>query len=349
MSRRGWLCAPLAAACLIASGLPARGAGPAYAVAPAEACLRAFLASNAVGVASFAVSARGRLLCARAYGFADPARTRPVASNVVLRVASVTKPVTAAAVRQLAAEGRLALAAGVLTRLAPPAYPVPADARWQAVTVSNLLAHTGGWDREQAGDPMFMQDRVAAWCGRPAVRDRDVVRWMLGQPLQFAPGARRVYSNFGYCVLGVLLEEITRTNYLAFVNATVAARAGCRFRLSATDPARRDPLEAWYDFGREGERFRIEIMPAHGGLVCAAADLCRFMDAYWLDGTPRPAGAAGRAYGFNGSLPGCTAVVRQRPDGLNFAVLLNKRDPARPWHESLGNALSRCLPAPAGP
>lgn len=98
----------------------------------------------------------------------------------------------------------------------------------------------------------------------------------------------------------------------------------------------------------------LDVMDAHGGLVASAPALCRFLEAYWLSGEPRPRG--GRAnWTFMGSLPGTTALVRQRDDGLNVAVLLGGRrdrhfrEDNRRLKETIDEAIGRCdiEPGPA--
>jgi hypothetical protein len=65
-------------------------------------------------------------------------------------------------------------------------------------------------------------------------------------------------------------------------------------------------------------------MDAHGGLIATAPALCEFLHGYWISGEPRLQGHR-QNWVFFGSLPGTTAMVRQRRDGVNVAVLLNGR------------------------
>ncbi len=81
--------------------------------------------------------------------------------------------------------------------------------------------------------------------------------------------------------------------------------------------------EVWYsDDGRAG--YRIEVLDSHGGVISSAADLCRFMAAYWIGGERRRQKTGGE-YMFFGSLPSTTAMARQRGDGVDIAVLFNGR------------------------
>ena len=70
-------------------------------------------------------------------------------------------------------------------------------------------------------------------------------------------------------------------------------------------------------------------MQAHGGWVCTATDLTRFLGKSWMTGQPRSGGRG--SYAFYGSLPGTTALAVQRSDGINYVLLMNKRKAADKW------------------
>jgi hypothetical protein len=85
-------------------------------------------------------------------------------------------------------------------------------------------------------------------------------------------------------------------------------------------------------------------MDSHGGLIASAPALCQFLQAYWISGEPRLQGQRGD-WTFFGSLPGTTALVRQREDGLNVAVLLNGRrdDHFGEDNDTLKQAIDRAM------
>ena len=269
---------------------------------------------------ALAVAKDGRLVLARGYGYADKERQEPVQPESLFRIASISKPITAAAVLKLWEEGRLDLDAKafcrpggpqtgcILTLTPPPGARV--DGRVYSVTVRQLLHHAGGWDRERSFDPMFMPyTKLAAQVlGQPPPASCEVIiRYMLGQPLDFTPGTRYAYSNFGYCVLGEIIEAVTGQSYEAFVREAVLAPAGIsRMRLGHTLLKDRAEGEVkYYDYPGaplvesvfpSGGRvpfpyggFYLEAMAAHGGWIASAIDLVRFVTA--LDGrrqVPKP-------------------------------------------------------------
>jgi N-acyl-D-amino-acid deacylase len=102
-----------------------------------------------------------------------------------------------------------------------------ADGRWKQITIRQLLHHTGGWDRDQTFDPMFRSRVIAKELGVASPPGpRDIIRYMLGQSLDFDPGKCYAYSNFGYCVLGRVIEKITGSSYEKFVQRNVLAPIG---------------------------------------------------------------------------------------------------------------------------
>src|SRR5262249_44759855 len=145
----------------------------------------------------------------------------------------------AAAVLRLVEDQRLALDAKVLDYVKLPAHVQPGhtpDERWKRITIRHLLQHTGGWDREQSFDPMFRPELIAKTVGLPSpARPEAIIRYMLGLPLDFDPGSRYAYSNFGYCLLGRVIERVTNQPYETFVRARILAPLGIqRIRLGAT-------------------------------------------------------------------------------------------------------------------
>src|SRR5262249_15312197 len=131
-------------------------------------------------------------------------------------LASVSKAITAVTVLKLVERGRLTLddrVLSILDGLRPPERE-QIDPRWRLITVRQCLNHSGGWDRQESGDPNGFGMRVARRLNvEPPVTARQLSRYMLGQPLDFDPGTRAVYSNFGFVLLGEIIERVTGMEY----------------------------------------------------------------------------------------------------------------------------------------
>jgi CubicO group peptidase (beta-lactamase class C family) len=295
------------------------------AFAAVESAVLATMTRVDATAATLAISRDGVLRTSRGFGYKDRGKIAPVPADALFRIASISKPFTAAAVRAAERAKRLDLDAKAFALIdaSPPSGKKLGDPRLADVTVRHLLEHQGGWDRAATFDPMFQvgEARRALQIDHD-VTPRDLIAWMLAQPLQFTPGEKEVYSNFGYCVLGRVLEHAleVRTYFEALQQTVLRPHGIVDVKLGRS--AMPDPREVWYAGKRDAPV--MEVLDACGGLIASAPALCMFMDRYWLSGEPR--GKAERQqWFFFGSLEGTTAMVRQTKDGWNVAVLLNAR------------------------
>jgi CubicO group peptidase (beta-lactamase class C family) len=314
------LCPPI----ILAAEVPRQGAD-APALRGVEEAVVAFYERIGASAATMALSRNGQLVYSRGFGWSDKEKRQPVAPDALMRIASVSKPLTAAAIKNAVRAGQLSLdtKAFELLKLQAPQGKI-ADARLLNITVGQLLEHEGGWDRSISFDPMFITKKIETELHLTApATAQNVIEYMMTQPLQFEPGRKKAYSNFGYCVLGRLLETVQRKPFIECLQELVLKPLGVEdIKLARSALTQRDAREVWYPV--RPDAFPIEIMDAHGGLMASAPALCRFLDKYWINGEPRRAGKSGDWTSF-GSLPGTTAMVRQRRDGWNVAVLFNAR------------------------
>ena len=258
--------------------------------------------------ASVAIAKDGRLLFAKGYGVADVESRDPVAPDSLFRIASISKPITAVAVLKLVEEGQLGLDEHVFTILdefSPPEGSVT-DPSIKEITVRQLLQHSGGWNRERSFDPMWSVGRIGRGLGVPKpVSCRDVITFMLGRPLDFEPGSEYAYSNFGYCLLGRIIEEKTGLSYEKYVKESVLEPMGiAHMSVGGTLPEDRARGEVtYYSFPGQGLAhsvlpgtpdmvpwpyggFHLKMMDAHGGWVGSVIDLLRFVTS--VDGSRDP-------------------------------------------------------------
>lgn len=286
-----------------AEALPITVTRECPALKPFDDEVASFMHARSIPGGALAVSRRGRLVLARGYGWADKEAEQPVSPSSLFRIASISKPITAVAVLRLIedSDGRLTLdtpAFAMLAyepHLAPDAEP---DPRLQQITIRHLLQHTAGFDREASFDPMFRPISIARELGlQPPAGPEAIIRYMLGRPLDHDPGSTYAYSNFGYCVLGRLIEKVSGKTYEQFVKDEVLRPIGIRrMRLGRTLPQHRAPGEVRYydpevaenvmtpgDGGKVPKPyggFLLEAMDAHGGWIGSAADLVRFACAF---------------------------------------------------------------------
>ena len=306
MNRRRFLHAGIlgvaATACSCAHRPTGRQSAAAAAVQEAfDREVTAFMTARGVPGGALAVVKDRRLIYAKAYGWADSEKKIPATCTSLFRIASISKPITAVAVLKLVEDKKLSLDARAFDIVR--AEPVlkdgrQPDPRLARITVRQLLQHTGGWDRDASFDPMFRSKRIAAETGTPApAAPQAILRYMLGQPLDFDPGARYAYSNFGYCVLGRIIEEVSGLSYEKFVRAKILAPIQIkRMCIGATLEGKQAAGEVRYytknpgateSVFPEGDRnvsspyggFHLEAMDAHGGWIASVVDLARFAAA----------------------------------------------------------------------
>jgi len=167
-----------------------------------------FMTAHQVPGMSIAVARDGVLVHQKGYGMADRESGENVTPAHLFRIASVSKPITSVAIFHLTEQGKLKLDDPVFGPGAilgtdygrPPYKPHVAEIR-----LKHLLTHTaGGWQNDDS-DPMFRNT---------AMNHRQLITWAIdGVPLANAPGEHYAYSNFGYCVVGRIVEKVTGKPY----------------------------------------------------------------------------------------------------------------------------------------
>lgn len=248
-----------------------------------------------------------KLVYVEGFGVADKTTGSKPGPASLFRIASLSKPVTAAAVLKLVEDGLLSLDDKpfvMLDDLRSTSTP-DLDPRIYDITVRDLLQHSGGWDREASFDPMFRSVEIAQEMGvTPPAGPETVISYMFNKPLDLAPGTKYAYSNFGYCVLGRIIERVTNKTYEEYVRENILGPMGITgMQLGKSRLNERLPGEVlYYDHpgaplttsvfpGDAGPvpwpygGFYLEAMDAHGGWVASAVDLLRFV--CHVDGRPQ--------------------------------------------------------------
>lgn len=334
-----------------------------------DIAMRDFMEDRGISAGVLCVAKDDTIVYERAFGWQDSEFEVPLRKSALFRTASLAKPVTAAAVRKLSTAGSLDLGSfvfdlgqpgGGILSITPAGTP---DIRLKDITVQHLLDHRGGWNRDLSGDPMFNAYNIALDLGVAMPPSQtDIVRWVAGRPLDHTPGSAYAYSNFGYLLLGLIIEEVTGMDATAWVQANLfeplgVAASECQLARSLTDG--RSPREPDYNdphFGSFNVYFpdrhskwqnggwNIESMETHGGWIHSARAYVRFLQNYWITGHPRTGGAAN--YTFFGSLNGTWTVARQLSSGVSYAAFFNQRaDSSGLSYDTIDNVLDAAIAA----
>lgn len=181
------------------------------------------------GGATIAISKYGKLVYAKGIGYSDVEDSIPMKPFNIMRVASVSKLITAVAIMRLVEIGRLSLhqkVFGPTGILNDDKYIVFKDRRMGDVTIYELLNHSGGWSIRY-GDPMFMPQSIARQTGKELpISMEDIIKFMQTKSMHFVPGSGSVYSNFGYGILGEIVAKASGMPYEDYVRSTVLAPMG---------------------------------------------------------------------------------------------------------------------------
>ena len=246
---------------------------------------------------SLSVMRNDSLLYAKGYGMADT--KQPMQPGNILRMASVSKLVTAVGIMVLEAKGLLSLDEKVFGPegiLNDSLYNAAiSDTLYYKITVEDLLRHKAGFSKK-GGDPMFstrwimMQNR---WNTVPTKEQLMVLQ--LKRPLAFEPGTWQDYSNFGYLALSMVIEKVSGMSYEDFMQEKVLHPAGCTgFRLGGNYYADKYPEEVRYyvqkddepaeEFNNSGRKVprcyggnNIEGLLGAGGWVGSTPELALFV------------------------------------------------------------------------
>lgn len=213
--------------------LPVSGCAVSYLDA-VDTLMSEFMCDRDIPGAVLAISMDSVVVYERAFGWSNEDRTVEIEPDALMRIASVSKPITAAAIRELIDDGVLSLDSHAFDLGQPgggvlPIDPFPAmgDARLGEITIDHLLQHRGGWDRDAAGDLTYREIVIANALGIPSPPGRlNTLRYILGQPLQADPGAEYHYSNIGYLTLGLIVEHLSGQPLIEFIHERVLGPLG---------------------------------------------------------------------------------------------------------------------------
>ncbi len=291
----------------------------------------------------------GKTVFEQAYGLADRARKTSNELNTQFRIGSMNKMFTAVAIMQLVQSGKIKLT-DPLAKFLPDYANKDLAAK---VTIHHLLTHTGG-----TGDffgPEFDAHRLEL------KTLNDYVKLYEKRPLQFEPGSKWEYSNFGFLLLGVVIEKASGQDYYQYVREHVFKPAG----MTSTDSLPENESVAQRSVGYMKENPDSSWTPntdtlpyrgsSAGGGYSTVGDLMRFalalennklLDAehtkLLLTGKVDRPGGGKYAYGFGdeetngvhcyghgGGAPGMNGELTFCPDtGYIIAVLANLDPPA---------------------
>jgi CubicO group peptidase (beta-lactamase class C family) len=190
----------------------------------AERTIRQFINKYKINGASVGIVKDGRLVYAKGFGYSNKEEGLEVQPFHQFRIASISKLVTATAIMKLVEEGKFSLESKVFGEhgiLQDPLYNVN-YARLKDINVEHLLLHTAGFTSRSYGDPMFQSLAIASRMKMPApATEEAIIKFVLSKNIPYTPGTRYEYSNFGYFILGKIIENASGLSYEEYVKREI--------------------------------------------------------------------------------------------------------------------------------
>ncbi|MFD0863404.1 serine hydrolase [Sungkyunkwania multivorans] len=299
----------------------------------------------------------GKLVLAKGYGYGEKDKKEIAAATSLFRLASVSKPITGVAVMQLVEQGKLKLSDKVFgkgqilgTKYGSKSY----GNREKVITVGQLLEHTAGghsWDNNQKPNAT-----VDKWGGAMKITTSETHAATIARVLDdrnptHTPGSLYEYSNFGFCVLGRVIEKKTGMTYEKYLRDKVLKKCGIKYMyIGSSSKKGRKYKEVAYYAGSGNGAYNLKMlkMDAHGGWIASSVDLMRFIVR--VDGQPSKkdilkkstfdvmttgssansgyakgwgVNSSGSRMSHSGGMSGTSTVLKKMNNSISYVILSN--------------------------
>lgn len=277
--------------------------------------------------AQVAVVRDEKLVYLRSFGLAEIFQGTRVNDNSLFRIGGISKPVTLLALSRLIGQGLLGpddLVFGPEGILGDQYGLLPYEPLEMQITVRQLVEHRAGFT-DSPFDIMFDD---------PALSQADLIGKVLDQrSLAFEPGTGYAYSNFGYCLLGRVIEAASGVPYEQYVFEEILAPMGINQMQVSRDGLGGAVVGevSYYSSWDTPYPLNVSRMDSHGGWLASAYDLA--LIAAQADGGSRFPDLlranegldylSSGIWSHNGALPGTIALLRVSGP-LSYAVLMNR-------------------------
>ena len=299
-----------------------------------------YMSQWALKGASLAIMRNDSLLYAKGYGWADQEADKRMEPSNILRMASVSKLITAVGIMVLQDRDSLSIKdtvfgpRGILNDSL--FNSVIKDKNHHKITVEHLLRHQGGFYR----DPLFSSRDVKNQMGLDCPPEKeDFFKLVLSHRLRFMPGEWEKYSNFGYLLLSEIIEKVSGKPYEQFIREDVLFPAGC-FDMHIAGSYYSDKrenevryyahegegkfIEEYTGSGRTVERCyggnNIPVLSGAGAWCGSPAEIARLVAS--IDGKPEVKDIIS---------PEAVAQMTEYFDKETYSLGWNDTDPAKGW------------------
>ena len=259
------------------------------------AAMQEMVANNEIAGSVTLVVTKDKCVHLESTGLADVATKRPMTPDTLFWIASMTKPITGAAILMLQDEGKLNVADPVLKYLPEFANLKTPSGQPANLTISQILTHTSGLG--EATGPSAQQAKTLA----------DLVPIWLAAPMQYEPGKKWSYTQSGINAAARIVEVVSGMTFDVFLQKRLFDPLGMTNTTFYPTDAQRAQLATAY--AKNKDTGSLEPVPArpefgprdrppqgNGGLYSTAPDYARFcqmlLNGGMLDGRPYLSAAA---------------------------------------------------------
>jgi len=321
--------------------------------------VKTFMSTWSVPGMSIAVIHNDKLIYVKSYGKMSATDTTSIKNTSLFRLASVSKQITSVAIMKLLQDGKLTLDSKVFGTggILGNDYAGTYLGQLTDITIDQLLHHTtGNWPND-GSDPMFQHTSYS---------QPQLINWTFNSYTDRNRRGQYYYSNFGYCILGRVIEKLSGKSYEQYCKDVVLSPSGISdMVISGNTLADRKPGEVVYNGQSNEDPYNMNVtrMDSHGGWLATATDLARFLAH--VDGfsgvadildpatittmTTPSSGNANYACGWavnnlnnwwhNGSLPGTLTEIVRAGNGYCWVMLCNTRSLDSQMDADLDNLL----------
>jgi len=284
--------------------------------------------------AQVAITRNNKIVYLESFGNADIDAEIAVDNNSLFRIGSISKPITLTAISKIIADGELSLddrVFGPSSILGTTFGVLPYDSEEESITIEHLIEHTAGFTNSPI-DIMFDDNTLT---------HAELIAKVLDErSLASFPGSAYEFSNFGYSLLGRVIEKITGKSYETYVKESILAPmeiSKMTIGLNAKSESIEQEVTYYTNFSYpyiDPYSFNINRMDSHGGWIASAKELALFAMKSdneasipdFLDPKDKLSYLKRESWNHNGYLPGSISVL-QVGYPSSYAVLVNKSAP----------------------
>lgn len=279
-----------------ASEIPVTGP-PAPAFAKMDEMLVSMVRVNQLPGVSVAVMFKNKIVYKRGVGYSNIDAMVPMKPSQPIRLLQCCRPLTSVAITQLIEQKKIDFETRVFEYLEID-LPSDADPNMEKITIRHLLNDSGGFDHKATFDAIRRPEQVARLIDKKEkpVTEKQIIDVVIKQSLGFKPGTRQRISNFGFFLLGKVIEKASGTNYEDYIEERVLrplqldsfSPAQSRVEERPRNETSYYQMNNWFDYMKldlddygkwtpGADAVNMKLLRSSGGYIGNPSDFLRFL------------------------------------------------------------------------